>query len=731
MVELSREWKKLNTYGFDTAGFKGSFGLWAKILDTDVTNNRDKVAYDWDIDVTYGWQTSYDAQDYVTGAGWNEATYREYRSDATLRSGTVWINHNDDGTGSGSCSGRTRMGGMGFDTGWVSASFTLPTIPRASLPSVSPNPITLSSNTNTLTVATNRKSTSFTHDITCTIGSFTETKTGITDTTTFDIPKTILSDFTATSKTLEGTITCVTKNGSTQIGTKSVTFTAQVDEAQEHPNITSVTLTDTNPNSAAIEAQGSYIKYATNLSASIVLGVTGSYTQLASAVVQCGTKQQTYALSGTSQTIVFTYDKLDADALIVTVYDKRGTTATQTQTWTLIPYRDITVTGSVDRMSETGNTISFSLSGACFGGSFGSATNSVTVSYKYKLHNAPTWTDGSQTFTFTPSGSGETTYSYSNTLTGFAYDQQFDFQFTVTDMFTDATTRVLVLTVGIPVYGNGEDFFSVYGKSYLHFDRDNPNKFWNLKEGLDAILEYHAQTNLLTIECKTTTVNGITYTVNEDGTIRAQGTKTGDSPFRIGTAYGLSNDKWYWFSGCPSGGSEDTYYTGFETTSIPISPTESITVLLVGETGNGVLTGGQYAPWHGYLPFYVCIKSGQTVDITFNPMVRDERIASDSYVSPYNKIKTKEYDFSNTTLNTYNGNELSLTLPSDFKKSLGVVIRDSWPNANWNNGAVVSLVRDLTLDATAADAGTAKNVYLTTTSGQSYQIKLRLVYISQ
>lgn len=720
MVELSREWKKLNTYGFDTPGFEGSFILWAKILETDVTNNRDKVTYDWDIDVTYGWQTSYDAQDYVTGAGWNEATYREYRSDATLRSGTVWINHNDDGTGSGSCSGRTRMGGMGFDTGWVSASFTLPTIPRASLPSVSPNPITLSQTTNVLTVTTNRKSTSFTHDITCTIGSYTETKTGITDDTTFDIPKTVLSDFVATSKTLDGTITCVTYNGSTQIGTKEVTFTAQIDEAQEHPSITSVTLTDTNPNSAAIEAQGSYIKYATNLSASIVLGVTGSYTQLASAVVQCGTKQQTYALSGTSQTIAFTYEKLDADALIITVYDKRGTTATQTKTWTLIPYRDITVTGSVDRMSETGNTISFSLSGACFGGSFGSATNTVTVSYKYKLHNASTWTDGSQTFTFTPSGSGETTYTYSNTLTGFAYDQQFDFVFTVTDMFTEATTRVLVLTVGIPVYGNGEDFFSVYGKSYLHFDRDNPSVFWDLKEGLDAILQYHAQTNLFVITGESTVNDGITFTVNEDGTVKANGTSTrpsGASFITLGVFYGEVG-KTYIMNGCPSGGSTETYTLGIRDLNGG-NPVQH-------ETGDGLEF--TVTSTSGYrVACYV--HSGATVNnIVYKPMIRDARIASDEFVQPFNKIKTKEYDFSNTTLNTYNGNELSLTLPSDFQKSLGATLMDAWPNNNWNNGAVVSIVRDKTFEATATD--TTSYVYLTTNTAQSYQIKIVLVYIS-
>lgn len=658
MVQLSTSWTKLDTYTVNNPSFRGEFALWAKIDETDIAGNRTKVKYDWDFTLTYGWQSSYDAQDYVSGAGWNEATYREYSSSGTLRSGSEWITHNDDGTGSGTGYGRTRMGGMGFDTDWIGGAYTLPTIARASLPSVSPNPITLSSTTNTLTVATNRKSTSFTHDITCTIGSFTETKTGITDTTTFSIPKTVLSSFTATSKTLEGTITCVTYNGATNIGTKTVNFNAQIDETQEHPSITSVTLTDTNPNSAAIEAQGSYIKYATNLSASIVLGATGSYTQLASAVVQCGTKQQTYVLSGTSQTVTFTYDKLDADALIITVYDKRGTTATRTETWTLIPYRDITVTGSVDRMSETGNTISFSLSGACFGGSFGSATNTVTVSYKYKLHNASTWTDGLQTFTFTPSGSGETTYSYSNSISGFAYDQQYDIMFTVTDMFTSATTRALVLTVGIPVYGNGEDFFTVYGKSYLHFDRDNPSKYWDLKEGLDAILEYHAKTNLMNINIATQTVSGITFTVNNDGTITANGTATSDATLKVGVSKQLDTSKTWYFSGCPSGGSSSTYYCGWETAVV--AP-EFPPLVMVADTGNG----SELIPMWGYpayCPFYIVIKNGTAVsNLVFKPMIRDVRIASDVFVPNASQIQEKQYTM---TSNGY-GNIYITDLPNN------------------------------------------------------------------
>lgn len=563
------------------------------------------------------------------------------------------VRHSDDGTLSltATASGDRVLGGT-FNT---SISIELPTIARASIPTIAPNPITISASTNALTVTTNRKSTSFTHSVTCAIGSYSSTQTGITDTATFDVPNSILSDFVATSKTLEGTITCVTYNGSTNIGTKTATFTAQIDETQEHPNITSVTLTDTNPNSAAIEAQGSYIKNATNLSASIVLGVTGSHTELASAVVQCGTKQQTYSLSGTSQTIVFTYEKLDADALIITVYDKRGISATRTETWTLIPYRDITVTGAINRTSETGNTISFSLSGACFGGSFGAVANSVTVTYKYKLHTASTWTDGSQTFTFTPSGTGETTYNYSNTISGFDYDKQYDIQFTVTDMFTSALTTVLILTTGIPIYGNGADFFTVYGKSYLHFDRDNPSKYWDLKEGLDAILEYHAKTNLIDLNANTQTVGGITFTIS-DGTVKANGTASEDATIRVGVSQTLDTTKTWYFSGCPSGGSSSTYYCGWETMSSP-----SGTLVMSADTGNGAIL----EPVDNYpsiVPFYIVVKSGTTVsNLVFKPMLRDSRIASDVFVSNASQIQEKQYTI---TSNGY-GNIYITDLPNN------------------------------------------------------------------
>lgn len=673
MTVVGSSWVEIEWWG-DSTGYGDYQARWRCLArsEQNITTNSSTVYFRLQKRVTGGSAYNYNTLDFtITGTGakgdghnatqeWtfgsvSSTTWTDVGGDT---SDMYWsgVRHRDDGTLSltATANGDRVLGGT-FNT---SISIELPTIARASIPTIAPNPITISASTNALTVTTNRKSTSFTHSVTCAIGSYSSTQTGITDTATFDIPNSILSDFVATSKTLDGTITCVTYNGSTQIGTKTATFNAQIDETQEHPNITSVTLTDTNPNSAAIEASGSYIKNATNLSASIILGVVGSHTELASAVVQCGTKQQTYSLSRTSQTITFTYEKLDADALIITVYDKRGTSATQTKTWTLIPYRDITVTGAINRTSETGNTVSFNLNGACFGGSFGSATNSVTVTYRHKLHTASTWTDGSQTFTFTPSGTGETTYNYSNTISGFDYDKQYDIQFTVTDMFTSASTAVLILTTGIPIYGNGSDFFAVYGRQFLHFDRDNPSKYWDLKEGLDAILEYHAKTNLMNINIATQTVSGITFTVNDDGTITANGTASADATLKVGVSKQLDTSKTWYFSGCPSGGSSSTYYCGWETAVV--AP-EFPPLVMVADTGNG----SELIPMWGYpayCPFYIVIKSGTTVsNLVFKPMIRDVRIASDVFVPNASQIQEKQYTM---TSNGY-GNIYITDLPNN------------------------------------------------------------------
>lgn len=64
--------------------------------------------------------------------------------------------------------------------------------------------------------------------------------------------------------------------------------------------------------------------------------------------------------------------------------------------------------------------------------------------------------------------------------------------------------------------------------------------------------------NLLENKAKTTTVNGVTFTVNEDGSVIANGTATNVSYIDINTFPFIKNND-YVLSGCPDGGNDNSY----------------------------------------------------------------------------------------------------------------------------------------------------------------------------
>lgn len=517
MTLVGSSWVEIEWWG-DSTGYSDYQARWRVLARStqDISSNSSTVYFKLQKRVTGGSAYNYNTLEFtITGTGANgdghsasqDWTYGNVSSTTWTDVGgdtsdMYWsgVKHRNDGTLSltATAVGDRVLTNTDFDT---DISITLPTIARASIPTVAPNPIKLSSAFNTLTVTTNRKSSSFTHKITCTIGSFTDEQTGITDSTTFELPQTLLGEFQQTSKTLQGTIVCETYNGVVLIGSKEISFTASIDTDIEYPIVSSITVEDLNTKASAIEAQGSLIQFASNMKATISLGVVGNYTNLDSATVQCGTRMQTYSLSGTSQTIVFEYDKIDANVMSVYVTDKRGTTNGSSKSWTLIPYVDLTAVGEIRRVTETGNTIHFKVSGQCFAGNFGQATNQITVKYKSKLYSDSDYPSNWTTInTFTPSGDGVTTYEFTNgggVLSGFDYDKQYNIIFYVEDLFTTATTIELVITTGIPVYGNGPDFFAVYGNLYIH-DRTNPTEFWTLNPSEDIHDEIDEVSNSVT-----------------------------------------------------------------------------------------------------------------------------------------------------------------------------------------------------------------------------------------
>lgn len=664
MTYVDNSWTQL-AYWEEATGYGSSVAQVRLIAYStqDIATNKSTIHWKWQKSVTGGSAYWNDSHNYSVSCGssasWTFALGSQSSTAWTDVGGekTTTVTHNDNGTKSvdWSCSGYKYWS-------YVEASGTieLPTIARASSPTVTPNPQTWSNtSSNTITVATNRKSSSFTHTVRVDLWGYQEQKTGVEASTTFAIPYSTLASMPY-YKSFTGSVYTQTKNGSTNVGSEvRSTWTVNIDTSIEHPTVESITLEDTNAKSAAVEAQGSFISNASNLRVTIALGVAGSYTELNEATVVCGNVSQTYVLSGTSQTIVFEQEGLTADNLKVIVTDARGTTVTETRTWNLIPYVSLTALGQVRRTSEIGDEVRISVTGRCFAGDFGQASNVITVKMKSKLHTASdypsTWTTLG---TVTPSGDGETTFTFETLRTGYDYDQQYDFIFYVEDLFTSAESSEVIVTTGIPVYGNGADFFAVYGDSFLHWDRTNPSKFWNINDALNGIMAHGAQKNLAIYDPKTVTVQGITYHVYVNGGVRITGTATGYSSCNVGAFMAVDGVE-YILNGCPEGGGSRTYSVG---------------VGSVHDYGEGATVTG-----NGLQNIYIDVFAGETVDLAIYPMVRDARIANEDFETPL--LFTRYFTSGGVTVNANSSasTNITITVPGGYRV---LAILRSWTNGD-------------------------------------------------
>ena len=148
--------------------------------------------------------------------------------DRTFASGTLELEHRADGT---------RSFTVGAFTGWLygngdytaaARSFTLPTIPRATTPAL--GAVTIGS---AVSIRLPRASAAFTHTLSYTFGSASGTiasKAG--SSCTWTVPESLAAQIPdAVSGT--GTLTCKTYNGSTLVGSRSVSFTAAVPQSMK------------------------------------------------------------------------------------------------------------------------------------------------------------------------------------------------------------------------------------------------------------------------------------------------------------------------------------------------------------------------------------------------------------------------------------------------------------------------------------------------------------------
>lgn len=132
--------------------------------------------------------------------------------------------------------------------------------------------------------------------------------------------------------------------------------------------------------------------------------------------------------------------------------------------------------------------------------------------------------------------------------------------------------------------------------------------------------------NVLENTAETTTNNGITYTVQDDGTVKAEGTATADAALSLYFTPAGGN---YYFNGA-IGGSESTYYVFLYdvTDSHMAYQWDGTTTALICTDGESeqfrAEAGHQYR-------MTLRVKEGTTVDTIFYPMVRKSTDNDDSY----------------------------------------------------------------------------------------------------
>lgn len=134
--------------------------------------------------------------------------------------------------------------------------------------------------------------------------------------------------------------------------------------------------------------------------------------------------------------------------------------------------------------------------------------------------------------------------------------------------------------------------------------------------------------NLLENTATTRTINGVTFTVNADGTVNVNGNATADAWLEIKRfSADAPNFGGCVMSGCPAGGSLNTYFLRWTNNSTTSATDDgnSTCVIPDAHTGAAIIA--------------ICVKSGVTVsNLIFKPMICLVSI-SDATYQPYSNIR--------------------------------------------------------------------------------------------
>ena len=370
-----------------------------------------------------------------------------------LKTGTITITHNSDGTKEFSASAECGIYYSAINsTG--SGSWEMVDIPRAS--SIKATDADIGSKT---TITITRASTSFTNTLTWSclgLSGTIATKT-TSASAEFTIP-TSLYEKIPNDPSAKVTITCETFNGSTSLGTSTCEFTATANKNTCKPTLSYGSILDINTVTKALTGDNKkFIKGYSNAQISGVSATGKNSAYIKSIEFKCDTKTATVS-NGTA-----TISSVTKGEFTVTATDSRGYTTTLTHNATLYDYFKPTITSEIERVVKSGNIVKAEYSGTVCNNEI---SKGFTIDFRY-LKTDGKYSDWLSISKVNADGTktGEITTTGNNYKGSVTFDIEFDYrrehkiEIRITDCLDSASvTRTLIRS--FPAFDWGESGFN-------------------------------------------------------------------------------------------------------------------------------------------------------------------------------------------------------------------------------------------------------------------------------
>ena len=404
----------------------------------------------------------------LTGTGNNAINYDWAASSLEMHLGysSIQVTHNEQGDASVTLSGywytdRTSSSYIPTEIS-VSETITLQNIPRKS--SISMSTADVESNAR---VTISGYSDSFRHSVYCYFGNTYEVIKTDQPRGSFDwkIPKSFYNEI-RNSPRGNGTIYCETYSGSTFIGKTENSFTVTTNEQLCKPTITG-TLTDSNEKTVALTGDNTkLIRYHST-----------AYIQTNAQAKNSASIRGIFAKGTEVINNEIWFENVETNEFEIMARDSRNYEGKDLLTAEMIPYIPLSLSATFFRPLPTTGEVSVKYSGNYFNGQFSETESNIldiTWYYREKVSfgEENEWIEGGKiTPTFEENKIVEDTVSLGNI---FEYRNEYDFKIEAKDKLTEVV-RTASVSMGIPVFNWGKDFFNVNTKATFKEDVDGKN----------------------------------------------------------------------------------------------------------------------------------------------------------------------------------------------------------------------------------------------------------------